>query len=228
MVRIGMLGNAGVLFGSEMADALGLFLDSFTGRHYAKAMESRPSNLTENAHLLHCACAKEIIDRYRGANHKIVQLWRACQGIIPAMAADEDWGWTIGVEPNLKVIPGGVVMPNGLVMQYHGLRQHDRGEWSLTKRRGRKIERSKVYGGLLAENLTQCLARIDITESMNRMARAGLRLVLQVHDEVVACVPDDQAEEAYQTMLACMTERPVWAPSLPLAAEGGVDERYTK
>jgi DNA polymerase len=228
MVRIGMLGNEGVLFGREVADALMVSLDSFTARNYSKALDSKPSNLTENEHLLHCACAKEIIDRYRGANAAIVKLWRDCQGIIPALAASENWDYVIGREPVLKVIPGGIVMPNGLVMQYNGLKQHDGGEWSLTKRRGRKLERNKVYGGLIAENLTQCLARIVITEAMNKMTRAGLKLVLQVHDEVVACSDTDQAEADFALMQRIMAERPAWAPSLPLASEGGVDERYVK
>lgn len=228
MVRIGMLGNEGVLFDRDMADSLGVSVDTFTSRNYSRALESRPSNLTEAEHLLHCACAKEIIDRFRGANPAIVRLWRACQGILPALAADEDWGWTVGVEPELRVVPGGVVMPNGLVMQYNGLKQHEGGEWSLTKRRGRKIERNKVYGGLLAENLTQCLARIVITEAMNKMTKAGLKLVLQVHDEVVACSPENQAQEDFALMQRIMAEAPTWAPSLPLASEGGVDDRYVK
>lgn len=155
MVRIGMLGNDGVLFGADTADALCLNLDAFTGRYYARAMESRPSNLTENEHLLHCACAKEIIDRYRQANRAITTLWRDAHNIIPALVAEEDWGYKIGREPELRVVPGGIVMPNGLVMQYNGLKQHEGGEWSLTKRRGRRIERNKVYGGLIVEN---CIA----------------------------------------------------------------------
>lgn len=228
MIRIGMLGNEGVLFGREVADALMLSLDRFTARNYTKALESRPSNLTENEHLLHCACAKEIIDRYRANNPAIVTLWRACQGIIPALAADEDWGWTIGKEPVLKVVPGGIVMPNGLVMQYNGLKQHDGGEWSLTKRRGRKIERNRVYGGLITENLTQCLARIVITDAMNRITQAGLKLVLQVHDEVVALSDADRAEQDFALMQEILALPPAWAPSLPLASEGGVDERYVK
>lgn len=228
MVRIGMLGNEGVMFGRELADTLCLSLDSFTARNYEKALASRPSNVTEDTHLLHCACAKEIIDRYRSANPAIVTLWRAAQGIIPAMAAPEDWGWTIGKEPTLQVIPGGVKMPNGLTMFYHGLKQHDGGEWTLLKRKGRRVEKSRVYGGLIVENLTQSLARIVITDAMNRMKAAGLRLVLQVHDEVVACALEHEAEQVFNTMQEIMKIAPTWAPSIPLASDGGVDKRYVK
>jgi len=228
MVRIGMLGNEGVLFDQEVANALCISLDSFTSRHYAKALDSKPSNLTEDEHLIHCACAKEIIDRYRSTNQAIVRLWRACHGIIPALAADEDWNYTVGIEPSLKVVPGGIVMPNGLTMQYNGLKQHDGGEWSLTKRKGRRIERSKLYGGLICENLTQSLARIVITDAMNKITRAGLKLALQVHDEVVACSDESRSEADFALMQKLMAQAPAWAPSLPLASEGGTDKRYVK
>lgn len=223
-----MLGNEGITFGAEVANALGVSLDAFTGRHYAKAMESKPANMTENEHLLHCACAKGIIDRYRYTNDKIVKLWREANGIIPALAAGEDWQYTVGREPNLKVVPGAIVMPNGLKMQYNGLKQHDGGEWTRTVRRGRKIEQSRIYGGSVTENITQCLARIVITEAMNRMTDGGLKIVMQVHDELVAVAPEHHAGEAYDFMQKCMQVRPSWMPNLPLDSDGGVDKRYVK
>jgi hypothetical protein len=228
MVRIGMLGNDGIIFGTDIADALGLSLDMFTSRYYAQALESKPANITENEHLLHCACAKGIIDRYRSTNHKITALWKAANGIIPALAADEDWEWTVGVEPELRVVPGAIIMPNGLKMQYNGLKQHEGGEWTRTVRRGRRIEQSRIYGGSITENLCQCLARIVITEAMNRMTRAGLKVVMQVHDELVVVADEDKAEQTFKFMQQCMQQRPAWMPSLPLGSEGGVDKRYVK
>lgn len=228
LIRVGMLGNKGILFGTDIADALGISLDSFTGRYYEKALESRPSNVTENDHLLHCACAKGLIDRYRLKNDKIPRLWRAANGIIPAMAAEEDWEYTVGVEPELKVVPGGILMPNGLTMQYHNLKLHEGGQWTRTTRKGRKIEQSRMFGGSVVENICQCLARIVITEAMNRMTAAGMKPVMQVHDELV-CVDAEQTTEAtFQKMQRMMQVRPKWMPSLPLDSEGGVDKRYVK
>lgn len=229
MIRVGMLGGQGIVFDKDMADLLGVRLDLFTSRNYARAMESKPGHVSENAHLLHCACAKEIIDRYRAANPKIVALWRQAHNALPALAADTDLGVTIGEEPQIPVKPGRLVMPSGLSMHYPGLKcEAGSNEWSMLKQKGRRKEKSKVYGGLIIENITQSLARIVITDAMLRVHAAGIKLVMQVHDEVIACVPEGQGEATFDTMQRILSIPPAWAPSLPLDSDGGVDKCYSK
>ena len=56
----------------------------------------------------------------------------------------------------------------------------------------------------------------------------GEGVVLAVHDEVVAVVRDDRAEDALKFMLDVMhNNNPDWCPDLPLAAEGAVGQRYS-
>jgi DNA polymerase I-like protein with 3'-5' exonuclease and polymerase domains len=50
--------------------------------------------------------------------------------------------------------------------------------------------------------------------------------VLTVHDEVVALVPEAEAEEAEAWVLAQMVKEPPYMPGIPLAAETGVAQRY--
>ena len=52
--------------------------------------------------------------------------------------------------------------------------------------------------------------------------------MLTVHDEIVAEVPQDKAEEAAQELKKVMCTPPEWAKGLPLNAEVKVMGRYGK
>ena len=53
-------------------------------------------------------------------------------------------------------------------------------------------------------------------------------VVLTVHDEIIAIGDSSNPEKRMDTMLSIMRTAPVWAPSLPLDAEGGWDTCYSK
>jgi DNA polymerase I-like protein with 3'-5' exonuclease and polymerase domains len=59
-----------------------------------------------------------------------------------------------------------------------------------------------------------------------RLDQRGYRFVLQVHDELAFCVPDDQLKEARVIITQEMTRPPAWLPDLPLAAEVKVGDDY--
>lgn len=61
-----------------------------------------------------------------------------------------------------------------------------------------------------------------------RAESAGLPVVLQVHDEIGAEVPEDQAESALVQLQQAMKTRPPWAPEMALSAEGYIAKFYTK
>ena len=83
--------------------------------------------------------------------------------------------------------------------------------------------RKSIYGGLLAENATQAVARDLLALSLLRLEEAGYEVLLHVHDEVVIAGEHDPEEIA-----RIMCTLPEWAEGLPLAAHGGVLERYGK
>lgn len=79
----------------------------------------------------------------------------------------------------------------------------------------------------MTADLMQGLERVLIASAMLKVA-PRYRLVLQAYDELVAVVPDAQAEEALEFMLATLREVPSWAPGLILDAEGKVSQNYDK
>lgn len=86
------------------------------------------------------------------------------------------------------------------------------------------------------ENITQALARIVLFDQMlaiNELFEPhGGRVVMNVHDEIIAIGPDLGVDEdenpLFQQMLTIMRTPPRWCADLPLDSEGGVAAEYSK
>jgi DNA polymerase len=89
-------------------------------------------------------------------------------------------------------------------------------------------QRVSTYGGSLAENMTQAIARDLLADAMVKIEAEGCEIVLHVHDEAVAEVKQFRAQYALERMEAIMSEAPAWAKGLPLAAEAWKGKRYRK
>ncbi len=88
--------------------------------------------------------------------------------------------------------------------------------------------RKSVYGGLLAENVTQAVCRDLLATALVRCEANGLPVVLHVHDEIVNEVPGDGADASLESLLAIMADPPPWAAGFPIGVEGFVSPRYVK
>jgi len=73
--------------------------------------------------------------------------------------------------------------------------------------------------------VTQALARIIIGEQMLCISKR-YRVVLTVHDSIVCCVPDDEAEACRAYVEECMRWTPAWAAGLPVDCESGIGKSY--
>ena len=88
--------------------------------------------------------------------------------------------------------------------------------------------RIDTYGGRLVENVVQAVARDILAHALVNLDKAGYNVVLHVHDEAAAEVPEDQAEDVLKIIENIMSTPPIWAQDLPLAAEGFTTKRYKK
>jgi DNA polymerase len=89
-------------------------------------------------------------------------------------------------------------------------------------------QRVSTYGGSLAENMTQAIARDLLADAMVKIEAEGIEIVFHVHDELVAEVKQFRAQYVLERMEALMSTTPAWAKGLPLAAEAWYGKRYRK
>jgi DNA polymerase len=89
-----------------------------------------------------------------------------------------------------------------------------------------KWARIATYGGMLAENATQAVARDVMAAAMSRLEAAGYEVILTVHDEIVSEVDRDFG--SLDEMKRIASELPEWATGLPVATDGFEGERYRK
>jgi DNA polymerase len=169
--------------------------------------------------------AQRIVQTYRSTYQKIRSFWKRCDELRYAMCDPQQWGTKYGP---LTVEREALVLPNGLKLQYPGLIESN-GQ-SYKDKKGFTV---KLYGGKLAENITQALARIVITDAMLKIDEKlrsfeGCGVVLTVHDEVVGIGPADGADQLFDEIHNITVTPPDWCKDLPLAAEGGHAKEYSK
>ena len=226
----GAQGGPPVRFTSDDLDTLEIdpsrFLANPKNLEKIKAMPSR-LDLTER--LVHCAVSNHIVQVWRSRNAPIVKLWEFGDHVIDRMYRKELGPvYYLGI---MEVVEEGLRLPNGMLLRYRHIQKTEGGDYTYLSGRN---TRTKLYGGLLTENVVQALCRIIIAENMLRLNREyhrGImggrsRIVCSIHDEIMNVAPEREAHECLATMLQIMKEPPSWAPGLPLKAEGGVGRVY--
>jgi DNA polymerase len=168
--------------------------------------------------------AKRIIDVYRFSNDRISQLWKDAQNTLKHLTLGDRLPFgragVLDVDPRAP----GIILPNGLPILYDNLRAEagEKGyEYFYDTRQGP----TRIYGGKCVENVVQALARIVVGEQMVKISKR-YRPILTVHDSVVSCVPEAEADDAREYIETCMRWTPKWAPGLPVNCESGVGTSY--
>ena len=163
---------------------------------------------------------KFIIKQYRLANTNISGWWNHLNIVLNNMLHNKPSNVDV---PGLMMLEPftGISLPNGLMQSYPELTRHSSGEFTYKTRTGM----NRLYGGKVAENLCQAVARCIIGEQMIQIEKL-YRVVLTVHDAIACIVPEDDADYAKEYIEACMRMPPAWAKGLPLDCESGMARTY--
>jgi len=177
--------------------------------------------------------AKNVVTTYRTGYDKIPRYWRVAQGAITSLMR----GTSLTLGPvtcrhKRVCLPSGLDIVYPKLERFSGVGDDGRVERGFRYYKAGKRMWTNLYGGKLVENIVQALARLQITDTMLKMDAEHPEwfCALQVHDELVYIAPESEAEFCYDELHTAMCAQPKWARvkpyDIPLAAEGGIGDRY--
>lgn len=180
---------------------------------------------------------KEITNRWRNANPRIVKLWKVVETAATRVLKE---GGSIQIHRGIIVSRRWglltITLPSGRIICYPrasvGIEYGDgwRGDHEIIEYEGlnqttKKWEMIRTYGGKLTENIVQSIARDILGFVILRANRAGLHTVFHIHDEIVV------EAEAGQTLadVEALFSKPIeWCTDLPLKGAGYTTPYYLK
>jgi DNA polymerase len=179
---------------------------------------------------------KDLVKTYRDMNVQTKKLWKALSSAV--LMAMYGPGTITPVGPITYLFDGQHLwckLPSGRLMCYPYAKvvQDEWGD-SVEYRRGNRNPKSgvmewpvvRLWHGLLTENLAQAIAFDLLMGALRRLREWAVRL--HTHDEIVAEVWEEEAQERLEEMLQIMCAGEEWSEGLPIAAEGMIEERYGK
>lgn len=173
----------------------------------------------------------EIVRRWRAANPEICQLWRVLErGFLTALrqsVCKVTTGYT-----SISFVYDGKTMiirlPSGRALYYRNVYNTTEGlQYKDYSRGGQFGTLTKIWGGVLAENITQAIARDVLVDIMKRirLAHEDYFCIGTVHDEVWYLTKDDTALDV---LLDAMSAPIRWADKLVTKGDGFISKRYIK
>lgn len=170
------------------------------------------------------------VDMWRRANPHIVDMWWALNNAA-LDTVKTGRKWQIGrVRLSRMGHAMTIELPSGRTLIYPnvGVGTNRFGGESITywgPGLGGTWERQETYGGKLAENITQAVARDLLAHALSNMERYGLPVVFHVHDEVVV---DAHPGVTCEHVADLMAQTPGWAAGLPVTADAYECQTYRK
>ncbi len=182
----------------------------------------------------------DIVERWRRANPSIVQFWytveAAAKEAINTGRCIELWDGRLAfareMDPANELDFLTIRLPNGRKLYYakphmstNRFGRPSLGYWGMDQTT-KKWSRLETYGGKLAENITQAVARDCLAEAIERLETAGYPVVFHIHDEVV--IDAGAGKDDLKDVVRIMSQVPAWATGLPLNAEGWTNDFFKK
>ncbi len=177
----------------------------------------------------------EIVERWRSANRRIVDLWHTVQlcaikAITTGTAQAMQKGITFAIENGNLVI----TLPSKRRLFYirPEIITNSFGSKALAymgqNQKSGKWEKIPTYGGKLTENIIQAIARDCLAESIKNLVKVGYVPVFHIHDEVICEVPKNSDYFTLERAIEIMCKPINWAEGLPLNADGFKSDYYKK
>jgi len=175
-----------------------------------------------------------LVNKYRSRYNKIKAYWGEVERAFRFVTKYRDQVTEVthnghGVKFHNRGGTTVITLPSGRCMFYPDARVDSQGKGNISYRPGGTRKRIKLYGGKIAENLTQASARDVFCDGLLRLEDAGFPVLFSVHDAAITLVrDDDQAGERLAEMHRLQTVIEPWYAGLPVATEGKLVGCYEK
>jgi DNA polymerase len=169
--------------------------------------------------------AERVTLAWRTKYRDIVNGWTSCQAAIVAMYR----GSSMSPDPRglCTTFQNGITLPSGRSLYYPALRLENDEVGKQQFVYGEGKNKSKVYSGLMDENLVQAISRDVIAEQALVVANmTGHYPAHMVHDELVYVIAEQDAHEHLAIVDRVMRTPPKWLPGIVLHSEGDVAPTY--
>ncbi len=174
---------------------------------------------------------RSIVKMWRKANPHIVKLWSTIErSAKAAIYSDRAVASVRGVTFYMRRGILFCLLPSGREIAYPrakltGEEDDMRISYERMNQTTKKWEVDETYGGKLAENITQAIARDILGQVILRAESRGIDVVMHIHDEIVVDAPSDME---LSTIEQFFSEPISWAPGLPLKGAGYTGSYYYK
>jgi len=183
---------------------------------------------------------EEVKNKWRAKSPRIKKFWYAVEQA--AIEAVETPGLVtqcgVGCKIRFKMVGKYLYcqLPSGRMLSYYDPQlKISKTPWQTEKlqlscmvvdSKTKKWIRRKSYGGLLTENVVQAIARDFMVNSMLNLEKAGYKIIMTVHDEIVS--ENKAGFGSLDDFNNIMSEPPEWGRTMPLAVDGWRGVRYKK
>jgi len=155
---------------------------------------------------------EKLIKTYRTKYSKIPEYWGKVERAFRQCIRFPHLEPTVGpVTFRCKNAEVQVQLPSGRVLYYRHCR--------IDKKKSIKYHGGALWGGSITENIVQSVARDMLGFWLLGCERAGLSVVLHIHDSIIALIPEDKVSEQSELLGTIMCSLPDWAEGFPAAID---------
>lgn len=182
------------------------------------------------------AQSQDAVNGYRRTNKAVPDLWKACGEA--AINAVNYKGKMFRAGKSKFFVQGKflwIELPSGRRLAYAypriTMQDSDYGpretlEYWAVNSKTKKWNIERTWGGTLAQNITQAVARDIMMPAMVRLEKSRYKALLMIHDEGICERKIGEGSKDEFSRIMC--EQPSWGAGLPISAKGWMGPRYRK